>query len=944
MRTSGSKSGSILLITLLVTSLLMVMVVSLSVLVRLELREVTERQNLLEARQNAKLSMHLALNKLQMAAGQDQRVTARADILGGSVNAGAKYWTGIWANNGAGGVAGSPVWLVSGTTPSPMTGASGGMELFPAVNGDAAVSVPLEELVDEDGDRTGQIAYWVSGNASKASLAARRSAIAPFENAALSDMRSATEYQTDFGVALDVFFNNPTVNLNDNTLPTQLERVLEETALSLAEDSNGAPLISLTSDLPLHDVTMMAQGVLENPVAGGLKRNLSDDSYTDGFIATDETHRFLAPKGDTLEVETGLPSDRGVSPGQPWFSPRPLISEAVLYVGLFHTWSDARLRIRFHMQAEYLNPYSMPLTFAEDASSSRDRGLVLIFDNLPQITVRDTTAGSTSPTITEDLNAFSDYGVTDTRRYINSWFEISSSDTADIPQLEPGETYQVMEPNPSTQARGLARNFGTTLQRWSGSSGTRPANDAIIEIAAVHPAQGVTLRAVPYESSGNPRDRNTVTQWEGLQFDNFTINKRFNTGPNPFSRSSSSSYLIDDYVFAYHFRLLSEDTDPSSLRDALTGGYLLDPDINASQPFVDITGSNRTHEELLDPISTDPPSVVADTLNLFSGLDVFTDNTARSHTPDYRQMLLLDVPNGDAVSIGQLASLPIYQRPMGIIGSPNGGDYNEAFDRYYLSPKVPDPIQGGHMPMSPAITSLQDTAAVAATDDAAVELTEGAFNFNSSSEAAWEAVLAAPVLMAAPLDDAAPGLQNRAGSFFRLPGHQADNANYYATDAELEKPDVAFAQGVRDLSDAAGRTQIRQMAAAIVAALKSRAQPYPDMESFVGSGILQDAIDSVADINDGLFEYSNVYLKQQDILTKLAPTLTPRSDTFTIRAYGSVQGESSTDPLSQATCEVVVQRLPEKLDGSDPMTPATGVTDARTYRILSFRWLTDDDV
>jgi hypothetical protein len=72
------SSGSALLVTLLVVSLLLVMVLSLVVVVRMELRKVVAHQELMQARANARLGLQMAIAKLQVAAGPDTRVTAPA--------------------------------------------------------------------------------------------------------------------------------------------------------------------------------------------------------------------------------------------------------------------------------------------------------------------------------------------------------------------------------------------------------------------------------------------------------------------------------------------------------------------------------------------------------------------------------------------------------------------------------------------------------------------------------------------------------------------------------------------------------------------------------------------------------------------------------------------------------------------------------------------------
>lgn len=72
------KTGSSLLVTLLVVSLLLVVVLSFSVFVRMELRQVLQKQQHVLAQKNAKMAGELALAHLQELTGPDQRITMPA--------------------------------------------------------------------------------------------------------------------------------------------------------------------------------------------------------------------------------------------------------------------------------------------------------------------------------------------------------------------------------------------------------------------------------------------------------------------------------------------------------------------------------------------------------------------------------------------------------------------------------------------------------------------------------------------------------------------------------------------------------------------------------------------------------------------------------------------------------------------------------------------------
>ena len=118
------------------------------------------------------------------------------------------------------------------------------------------------------------------------------------------------------------------------------------------------------------------------------------------------------------------------------------------------------------------------------------------------------------------------------------------------------------------------------------------------------------------------------------------------------------------------------------------------------------------------------------------------------------------------------------------------------------------------------------------------------------------------------------------------------------------------------------------------------------------------------------------YLMQQDILSRLGSFLTVRSDTFKIRAYGEIRNPVSGVVESKAWCEMVVQRTPDYVDNSEfgnapadihgrekelGYQPGMGEynlvmnetnggltklnqTLGRRFKIVSFRWLSDNEI
>lgn len=108
---------------------------------------------------------------------------------------------------------------------------------------------------------------------------------------------------------------------------------------------------------------------------------------------------------------------------------------------------------------------------------------------------------------------------------------------------------------------------------------------------------------------------------------------------------------------------------------------------------------------------------------------------------------------------------------------------------------------------------------------------------------------------------------------------------------------------------------------------------------------------SILFVIDSLTTEGAGFLTQADMLQSLGPVLTARSDTFVIRAYGDVINPAigGTTPDARAWCEAVVQRVPDYVDSTvDPWaTPAAGSdseTFGRRFKIVSFRWLSADDI
>lgn len=92
------------------------------------------------------------------------------------------------------------------------------------------------------------------------------------------------------------------------------------------------------------------------------------------------------------------------------------------------------------------------------------------------------------------------------------------------------------------------------------------------------------------------------------------------------------------------------------------------------------------------------------------------------------------------------------------------------------------------------------------------------------------------------------------------------------------------------------------------------------------------------------------YVTQADVLRRIGNQLTPRDDCFRIRVYGESLSSDGSRVLARAWAEAVVGRSHEYLDSSDDEElqyddlKTINQRFGRKFRILSFRWLSKEEV
>ena len=322
------KRGFALVITLSLMILLTVIAVGLLSLASITLRASTQSRALDTARQNARMALVLAIGELQKHAGQDQRITATADMAASvdglalapgatplndksvnniskglsSVRPGTRYWTGVFANRDTPASiftkTPSPVivqWLVSGNSTSyPFGGpvirpsdatyevAAGGSV------GDSAKAVVLvgEHSVGRGTDSTnrfvvaplvdirngesarpvGRFAWWVGDEGVKARINIDKTLDSPANYASLTNQRRGWE-------TIDGFAAYPTPAAGPHAALPGLV-TLGETPLLIPGSGDRSSGTSPLQNV-FHAATTESRALLADSMNGGMKIDLT---------------------------------------------------------------------------------------------------------------------------------------------------------------------------------------------------------------------------------------------------------------------------------------------------------------------------------------------------------------------------------------------------------------------------------------------------------------------------------------------------------------------------------------------------------------------------------------------------------------------------------------------------------------------------------------------
>ncbi len=376
------RRGFALIVTVVLVAFLVLILVGLATFTRVETQVAGNTQSLSQARQNALFALNVAIGQLQQAAGPDQRVTARADILDTNsttlrnTGAGAMrqpLWTGVWlthnpapgANNQLDHGSGAPLrewstdnptgansrvtWLVSGAETASATAtinnsainpdswtatASNSVELARDLgpSGGITVSAPLVEITAPNASipglggggesPVGKFAYWVSDEGVKA----RANLPSPTLGAAPASETGQAHFiapQANAVHKIAGLVSGGSVDFRTTNSAEQIRRLLEINQIRFLPSS--PPSLDLKRHLA--DLTVHSRGVLADVRNGGLKTDLTAAFETPAAFATlAANHGFGASMlyrnhaSLTTPLATIPAAMSGVTDGLPWIA------------------------------------------------------------------------------------------------------------------------------------------------------------------------------------------------------------------------------------------------------------------------------------------------------------------------------------------------------------------------------------------------------------------------------------------------------------------------------------------------------------------------------------------------------------------------------------------------------------------------------------------------
>ncbi|WOO42688.1 hypothetical protein [Rubellicoccus peritrichatus] len=402
---TSERKGFALIVALGMMGMALLLILSLSTIVQIELSTSSQELYTHKARANALAALNIALGELQQTAGPDQRVTARADLvstIGGADDSGIQfttpqnpYYTLVWdvsgsENNSPGDAPGhdfrkEPAVLVSSNehldhdltsvagypanyvTETTTLSDNNSVVLVPANTSATSVRAPWVDL-DDNSSVDGRYAWWVGDEGIKARINIEDN------SGTAAEWRSQTYSSPQAS-------NTELAGLNSITL----SQAIDFPVLPLADPTG--TLNSPLANQYFHDLSFNSQSLLTDVKHGGFKKDLTyglnatntqpveieDDAFLfardlSGADTTNNSNLNFAQWGvlrDFYNLRSPTTGSFAARPHRPnvtsefQMGVHPVVANYQL--GIYADWSRDDIRIHYMPTVVLWNPYSFPL-------------------------------------------------------------------------------------------------------------------------------------------------------------------------------------------------------------------------------------------------------------------------------------------------------------------------------------------------------------------------------------------------------------------------------------------------------------------------------------------------------------------------------------------------------------------------------------------------------
>ncbi|HAV13713.1 MAG TPA: hypothetical protein DCX06_09545 [Opitutae bacterium] len=1013
-----AQSGFALVIALSIMAFVLLLVLSMTILVEVETKVSSADKARLLAKENARLALMLAIGELQKNAGPDQRVTARAEILGdNNFDPAARFWTGVWDTTNP---TAAPTWLVSGRNLDPNNLSNDRMQLVGegSAGPDATqhVFAPSTPVFDQSSNINSRIAWWISDEGIKASAGTLPLNLKEDPNFLSDASVKSLQLQVASTQGLEGIFSK--YDRYTSADAQVLDRVNSIKQLLSRADFKEIDA-DFSSETPFHALTPGSFGVLANTLDGNDGGLLQDLSLYPALLGTgvqnyirlgEQNADLLGQMNDEVADKRLFTQIQGIddidplNDGEAAMPITPILSNFMIAFTIrSHSpaASNPNFYLRMRFFCEFWNPFTHTLNMRD--TNGNNLNLELDITGLPEVTVIKTTGtmASSSPINIQSL--------TGDPSHPDNAMSIRLENNANEPWL-PGRTKNWTGVD-ATRATGTSPYFSIQNdgKQWNdpnhnlGGSIGIDTGEPRLSADLRHESVGTdTISVKVYLFNELTNSKTLIAQLDGLQYEPVS------TRPSGYANTHSGA------KFGYHFILRGPHLSTADT-EYFRGRWLYDHDPRNPSPSFNpdwnldndpTLSSGSAYAPVKDGIS---PLLLADPAEIYDPGTIntiifrrFMDRSSGSNGNLYNRLWqdapLFELPRERILSLAALQHTYFHnERPFQVgnsWGSDGATNTNEWFDRYYFSGMSRSDettnFSSDAGPSNPALTfydldrfrtkltdwqNESDNDADAAKGPAESLMVANRFNVNSTSVAAWKAVLASLRLnkweyLDYPEDDtsdlSAIVAKNvsREGTFARF-SHSLEETYEAPQTPEFESsepvaPSAYYRHGARRLDD----DQFENLAQSIVNLLKARGEPFQSMEAFLSTraeqdqSLLEQAIANTLTTNgkqqwDHLWETTGVrgpaddvididhfspgFLTQADIMTAIGPMLSPRSDTFRIRARSESFSQLG-EPLSNATIEATLQRTPE------PLTRVSKGGTNRKFKLLSIRWLSEEEI